>query len=273
MKSILVYATEDEGQPARVAAALDLARATGAHLTFLHVTPYSAYVATDPFGGAYLAAGILQELARMTAEAKARLTERMRGQDVPWSWVEADGAASRTIVEHSHLADLILLSRPGPDGGHARDALSLVGDVLVHARAPVLAVPTSARGLDCFGPIAAAWNGSPEASHALQAALPLLKLASAVHLITIAEGAPPANRLPATDASEYLGYHGLSSELHAVPAGDDGIAATIGATAAARGAEILVMGGYGHSRFREAMLGGATRELLKSPGGALLLGH
>src|SRR5690606_22471941 len=118
-----------------------------------------------------------------------------------------------------------------------------------------------------------AWNGSPEASHALQAALPLLKLASAVHLITIAEGGPAANRLPATDANEYLGYHGLSSELHEVAAGDNGIAATIGATAAARGAEILVMGGYGHSRFREAMLGGATRELLRAEGGALLLGH
>lgn len=272
MKSILVSVTEDEGQESRIDAALALARAFGSHITCLHATPYSAFVTADPFGGAYAVAEIMEALNDKAAATRARLDVRMDGEDVSWSWTDYSGAIASAVTEQSQLADLIVLSRPGTGHADSKDVLSLVGEVVVHARSPVLAVPREGRGVDCSGPVAVAWNGSPEASHALRASLPMLKSASAIHLLTIREPGLH-DRFAATDAREYLGYHGLRAEMHELRLADRTIAETISEKAREVGATCLVMGGYGHSRFREAVLGGTTREMLQMTGPALLLGH
>jgi nucleotide-binding universal stress UspA family protein len=140
----------------------------------------------------------------------------------------------------------------------------------MHARAPVLAVERQVRSVDCFGPAMIAWNGSPEAANALRLSLPLLRNASAIHIVRVTEG---KDGFPPTDASRYLSRHGLASELHRWTAEARSIADALRDAAATLGAAYIVMGAYGHSRFREAVLGGVTRDLLGNCQVPLLLAH
>ena len=93
---------------------------------------------------------------------------------------------------------------------------------------------------------------------------------SAVHVVTITQG---HREFPATDASHYLARHGIASELHEKSAEGRSTAAALLAAAAALSAAWLVMGAYGHTRLREAVLGGATRDMLHASDVPLLLAH
>jgi nucleotide-binding universal stress UspA family protein len=272
MKSILLYANEDPGQEHRLQAALDLGRAHGAHITCIQVTPYASFVIGSPYGAVYAAPWLTEEINRTRTETRTRLEERLRREDVPWSWTEADGDPAQSIVDQSRLADLIVLSLPGAEATASNDALALAGETVVHARSPVLAVPSTGRRIESFGPALVAWNGSPEAAYALRASLPMLKIASAVHVVTVVDGSASTG-FPATQASEYLSRHGVNSELREVTSGDRAVGDVVAEQAVAVGAGYIVMGGYGHSRFREAVLGGTTRSLLQQDGIPLLLGR
>lgn len=270
MKSILLYANEDSGQEARLQASLDLARAYEGHITCIQVTPYQQYVVTDPFGGAYAVPELMAEVNRKRDECRARLEERLRSEGVCWSWIEADGDAAQAIVDRSRLADVIVLTQPGVNGAAANEALSIAGDTITHARAPVLSVPKASRSFNCLGRALVAWNGRPESGNALRAALPMLKSASAVNIVTVVE---EQSDFPATQAAEYLGWHGITADLREMQRGNREVSEAIAHEAQQVGAAYVVMGGYGHSRFREAVLGGTTRNMLKQDEVPLLLGH
>jgi nucleotide-binding universal stress UspA family protein len=270
MKSILLYANEDRGQEARLQAALDLARAYESHITCIQVTPYQQYVVTDPFGGAFAVPELMEEVNRKRDECRARLEERLRSEEACWSWVEADGDAAQAIVDQSRLADIIVLTQPGVNGAAAGEAMSIAGDTITHARAPVLSVPWGSRSFDCLGRALVAWNGTPESSNALRSALPMLKSASAVHIVTVAE---ERSDFPATQAAEYLGWHGIKADLREIQLGNREVAEAIVHEANQLGAAYVVMGGYGHSRFREAVLGGTTRSMLRQDEVPLVIGH
>jgi nucleotide-binding universal stress UspA family protein len=261
MKSVLLYANPDAGLEARLQAALDVTRLFEGHLTCLQVTPYDSFIMGDPFGGIYALPTMIEQVRR-TAE------QRLRGEAVAWDWLRFDGAPAQLIVDRARLCDLIVLSLPGDD--RSAGVQDIAADVLVHARSPVLAVPPVGRGLDALGPAMIAWDGSLEASHALRLTLPMLKQASAVHVVTIAQG---HREFPATDASHYLARHGTASELHEKSAEGRSTAAALLAAAVSLSAAWLVMGAYGHTRLREAMLGGATRDMLHTSNVPLLLAH
>ena len=115
-----------------------------------------------------------------------------------------------------------------------------------------------------------AWDGSLEASHALRMTLPMLLRASAVHVVTVTEG---HREFPATDAARYLARHGIEAELHGWPAEGRSTAEALNTAADRLSAAYAVMGAYGHTRLREAVLGGATRDMLHEAGVPLLMAH
>ena len=268
MKSVLLYANPDAGLESRLQAALDVTRLFEGHLTCLQVTPYDSFIMGDPFGGIYALPTMIEQVRRTADEHRERMEQRLRGEGVAWDWLRFDGAPAQLIVDRARLCDLIVLSLPGDD--RSAGVQDIAADVLVHARSPVLAVPSAGRGLDALGPAMIAWDGSLEASHALRLTLPMLKQASAVHVVTIAQG---HREFPATDASHYLARHGISSELHEKAAAGRSTAAALLAAAVSLSAAWLVMGAYGHTRLREAMLGGATRDMLHTSNVPLLLAH
>ena len=265
MKSILLLANEDKGFEPRLAAALALARAGGGHVTCLQARPFNSFVVADPFGGVYAPATLLARLEEVDAAHEARIEDRLRGENVPWEWVRQDGETGHALVARASLADVIVVSLPGDDDA----ALAVAGDVALHARAAILAIP-SGGGFDPGGRAMIAWNGSPESAHALRLAMPLLALASGVAVVTVGED---GGRFAALDASRYLARHGIAAELVERPAAARRAAEALVDAATAVGAGTIVMGAYGHTRLREAVLGGVTRDMLRHSPLPLLLAH
>ncbi len=272
MKSVLLYANKDVGLESRLQAALDVTRLFDGHLTCLQVTPYDSFIMGDPFGGVYALPTVIEQVQKIAGGHRDQIEAQLSGEGVAWDWLSFDGAPGQIIADRARLCDLIVLSRPDKEGpqGLAQAAQSIAADVLVHARSPVLAVPHASRGFDGLGAAVVAWDGSLEASHALRLTLPMLLRASAVHVVTVTQG---HHEFPATDAARYLARHGIEPELHEWPAEGRSIGAALNAAAEALSAAYLVMGAYGHTRLREAVLGGATRDMLHEGKVPLLMAH
>lgn len=270
MKSVLLHIHDDEGQESRFQAATDIVRAFDGHLTCVQAAPYEYPIFGDPFGGAYVLPTVLAEVRREQKETQKRLEERLDHVGVNWNWTKYDGPAAKMLIDHSRLADLIVLSHV-PDTAKGHDSWPpLTADVAVHSRAPVLAVPADTKNFPCDGKAIIAWNGSFEASEAVKAALPLLRMASSVTIVSVTESELV---YPATDASIYLARHGIASDLVNQPAKDRSVSDALRTAIQSHGGDYLVMGAYGHSRIREKILGGVTRDLLRNSSVPLLMAH
>ena len=270
MKSILLHANQDPGLESRLQAALDLTRLFDGHLTCLHPTPYEAFIAGDPFGGVYAMPVVVDQLKRLEDEQRARLDSALANEGVAWDWLQVDGPSIQALLDKSRLADLVVLSLSAGGEDDDEPALSLAASVAIHGRAPVLAVPRSTNGLDPLGPAMVAWNGSAEVAHALRFALPMLRRASEVQVVTVTDD---CTQFPAVEGCRYLALHGVESELREWPRKGRPVAEALIDSAAALGARYLVMGAYGHSRLREAVLGGVTRQMMRRSPVPLLLAH
>lgn len=270
MKTILLHIHEDIGQEARLQRALDLARATEGHISCAQITPLEYFVGTDPFGGMYAVKELLASLRTQETVERARIEERLGQEGVSWDWRQFDGNVVQTLLSQARLADIVVLSQPLRHGDRMTEPLPIVSDVALHARIPVLSVPADSHALDASGAAMVAWNGSYEASHALQSALPLLKIAGSVHLVEVTD---ETREFPSTAAASYLSRHGITAEIRDVPPGGRDTCGALLHAAAEIGAGYIVMGAYGHSRLRESILGGVTKNLLAQAEIPLLMAH
>ena len=270
MKSILLHIHFDHAQDDRLAVAIDLARAHSGHIGCVQTTPLDTYVVFDPVGGGYPLIGLAEAVAESADAERQRIEARLKGEGVSWDWRAPHGDPAQVLVKCASLADVIVLSRDAAATEVMPGPAPIVADVAVHARPPVLVVAPGCRTFRSDAPIVIAWNGSIEAAHSLRLTLSILRQASNVHLIEVAEN---ESLFPSTEACRYLARHGVSVELHNRPRGDRSIARTLLDAAAEFEPSCLVMGAYGHSRLREMILGGVTRELLAETTIPLLLAH
>jgi nucleotide-binding universal stress UspA family protein len=271
MKSVLVHINRDEGQEARFQAALDVTRAFAGHLTCLQVSPLEAYLTADPYGIAFMLEQTLQEVRKEEDIEREGIESRLRAEGANWDWHTHTGAPARLLAEVGAMADIIVVSSPGGEWPARLEVPPTAADVLMRSHTPVLAVPDSVRGMNCGGVAVVAWNGSPEACQAVRASMPLLRQAAQVLLVHVDEGG--GYDLPPTEAAAYLSRHGIRSEIVPLKRGGRPVADVILAEAGTRGAAYVVMGAYGHSRLRERLLGGVTREMLEKARLPLLLVH
>lgn len=268
MKSILLHVYEDTALQSRVEAACDLARAVDGHITCLHATPFEDYLATDPLVVAALSEEFSEKMKRRRQEVQQRVESELAREGVLWDWIHVDSLMSDALVRFSPLADAIVVSQA--DGAVLRDEpRPVAGAIATAAKAPVLVVPQSSRRFDAQAPALIAWNASPEAAMAVKAAVPLLRLAASVSILAVRDRQP---QYPSDSAARYLSRHGIEAELLQRPVGD-GTSETLVATARELGSGLIVMGAYGHSRLRETLLGGVTREMLQTSPLPLLLAH
>ncbi|MFA6117901.1 MAG: universal stress protein [Sphingomonas sp.] len=254
MKNILVLVHDDAGQEARIQVALDMTRALEGHLTCLDVAIPAAVVGEMDGVPAVLA---LDERV-VEAHNRARIEPRVRAEQVPYSWVDAQGYLGPTVRQAAGLADVIILNRD-LDGRAFPDMYGVAGEVLIETGRPIVAVPRDAAGIDLGGHALVAWDGSAQADAALRASVPLLQLAEGVTLIEIDDGSLV---LPVTDAATYLSRHGMHAIVRQERATFDLPSSIILDAIDEMKAAYLVMGGFGHSRFVEAALGGVSRRVL-----------
>ena len=268
MKNILVLIHDDAGQEARFQAALDVARAVDGHLTCLDVAMIHV-MPGDGFGadGGVLMMEFEQELE---TENKKKLERRLAGEDVPWDWIDVTGYLEPCLEQAASLCDLIVVNR-ALDQFPVPNMERVTAGLIVKAHKPILAVPDSARGLRAGGNALVAWDGSPAASAALDRAVPLLRAAGSVTILEVDDG---SIRLPGEEAAAYLSRHGVHATIvERKPAEGEDASDVILAEAKSGRFAYLVMGGFSHSRFREAILGGVTRRMLIESPLPLFLAH
>ena len=260
IKTILFHVHDDDSLDQRIQAGLSIARAFGAHLHLLHVTPIEAYTVTDAFA-TYVNADIVSTLESEAAKLKSRLERQLTKEDVSWEYEELTGSLMPHLIQRAALADLVITGREPHERDFGGPAISLIGDMLHNFRTPLLVLADETKDIDLFGPAIIAWNGSYEAANAMRCAVPLLKLASDVRLVTIEE--KKDNTFPITDALEYLSRHDIHAELVEPLQVVSTVEEEIVGQAQLYGARYIVMGGYSHSRAGEFLFGGVTRALLK----------
>ncbi|MEE4317682.1 MAG: universal stress protein [Erythrobacter sp.] len=271
MKSILLHIDHDPAMDARLQVALDIARATNGHITCLQAISYEVFAPGDFYGSAIAAA--MPVIKDNAEKLRAQIETELANEGVAWDWRFLYGIAQHRLIEHSPLADLVIVG-PSDTGEAGRGPSALVGDLVLKAPVPVLVVPQETKSLDVTAPVTVAWNGSAEAAHALRAAVPLLAAASKVHLVSVAEESGKRRfDFPALEGAQYLSRHGIECEVVEVPRGEANIADTLFSAAQLRGSGMLVMGAYGHSRLAEMLLGGVTRRMLTEPQLPILLAH
>ena len=185
---------------------------------------------------------------------------------------EADAADS--IVRHGHCSDLIVLGQAS-DGKNSETSLAIAEQVVLHSARPTLVVPRTAQ-IDRIGQnILVAWDDTREAARALSDAMPLLTRAKRVLVATWKESkaAQDAELLARLEsARQWLAQHGVQCEV-SVESLDVNIAKAILSSAEDMNADLVVMGSYGHPRWMEHVLGGATRDMLAKMSLPVLMSH
>lgn len=248
-------------------AAIAMARARDAHLELLCIgLDDSAYGFF--YGDATLA--VLSDGPDRALDAaralEAALRSRLEGEDIRWSLERAvaqQGALAGLVAERARFADLVLLPRPY---GTSRDEVDVVllEAALFAADVPVLMLPPGVTAPD-FARVVIAWNRAPEALSAIRAALPLLQQARAVDIAIIDPDGYGAERSdPGGALAQWLSRHGVRAEISVLARTLPRVSEVLLRHLRDREADLLVMGAYGHSRLREAILGGVTREMLET---------
>ncbi len=268
--TILVHLTA--GQPN------DRVLATAAKLARRHDARLVGIAATQPVpltdGGGYdngASVVILRdEMVKETAAAEAEFRKAFAAAKHPISWRSTwtCEALSDYISGEARCADLIVTS-PTPQKLFDTARHVNVGDLIMRAGCPVIIVPQAAAAV-AFDRIVVAWKDSREARRAVRDAVPLLKAATTVTIIELAEeGDVPIAQARAADVAAWLAGHGIKSTALAAPsAGDAG--ASLEAILRQQRADLVVAGAYGHSRMREWAFGGVTRSILHGERCALL---
>lgn len=275
-KTILVHLQSDSTLQNRLQNALSLARSSGAHLHCLHVTPAEAYVAYEGLGGLLIMSDAIAAIDDQNAALQARVEAELGNEDVSWDFIHTTGSIVGNILSHAALADLIVTGREPQQTQVTGPSLGFLGDLISRSRTPVFIPSEDRDGIDPSAPAIIAWDGSHAAADAIRAAIPLLKMATAVHVVSVTQGTSEA--FPGTLLLEYLSRHGIHAEMSVDPGGIDRsahtyVAAVLMEKAASVGAATIVMGGYNHSRIGEYVFGGLTRTLLSGCTVPIVIAH
>lgn len=267
MKTVLMLVHDDAGQEARFQAALDVTRAVEGHLKCLDVSVMPVLVG-DFYSGAGEAMLLADERER-EGENRTALEARLANEGVPWDWTDVSGQLAPELEAAATFADLIVVNRQ-LDDFPLPDMRSIAGDVVLHSGKPILAVPEDTRGINLMGRALVCWDGSACASAALRAAVPLLKLAASVTLLEVVEDGKASS---AEDAAEFLSRHDIHPQiLRRHPLTRQADAVILDEIGVER-ADYVVMGGFSHLRFTEALFGGVTRTMLTRSPVPVFLAH
>ena len=298
IRYILVPSTGSQADAPVFETALAVARTSGAHLEFLHVRvdPQQVMAAMSfDYGGVGIGMGsgtgmdeVMDTMQRNAdlAEEKAHTafhafcTREGLPVDGPAGassctaeWHREVGEDATLLAQHGRAADLIVVGRQGSKG---RTATNLAQHVLLQAGRPLLLVPQQpTRPVFCT--VVVAWKDTPEAARAVAAATPFIEGAERVVVCTVDEDEQDHGREAVETSRERLvralGWHNPKiTSRHLASGGRNPVDALLDSAAEA-GASLLVMGGYGHNRLREAVFGGFTRHVLKDCALPVLITH
>ncbi len=274
LKNLLVHIDDGKACTDRIQAAIALAQAHGAHLTGL-------YIAADPV----LPGNIRAEIpAQFLAVLKDELTERIEAAEARFiEVVERAGLSvecrtahcpgtriAELIGLHARYADMVVLGQPDDSEeleGHIAE------DVVLSSGRSALVVPYIGAGKTMGKRVMVAWDAGREAARAVHDALPVLERAKSVVVLVINPHRGNHGAEPGADIALHLARHGIKVEAQSFEVKGLSVADALLNRLADHGIDLLVMGAYGHSRLRERVLGGVTRQIFQEMTVPVLMSH
>lgn len=279
IKDILVPYVNTDSEHAPAAAAIALAEAFQAHVALLVTVDVPAPMPSDWGAMAY------DVYARLHEEARKRARERVDALRMKFAQatvpMEVRTTEAVSLYPHNaaalqaRYADLTVLPAMPRDGAETMYVHDYFHDILRHSGRPVLVVPDGPTVTLPPKRVVIAWKPTRESSRAVADAMPLLRMADALDVLVIdpAVGEVAHGGEPGADIARHLARHGLKVDVVTRPSMNFSIAYALLEYARSVGADLIVAGGYGHSRLREALLGGTTRELLQTTHLPVLFSH
>ena len=277
-KTILISLNEVGRIAELAAAAVELARRTGAHVSGLYVVPAVQVYPSVGFEAApQVFEGNRSFFKDNAQRVKQGFEQAMRGEGLSHDFHLLDARTpviAEEVIAVGRSADLVVVSATNPDEitGVERD---FVEQVVMAVGRPVIVLPAKGDAKISLNEIVVGWDGGREAARAAFDALPLLKTAAKVRVVRIDPQKDPALRgsVAGADLAESLARHGIKAEAQGYPTDglDEGQA--LMRCAEDNGAGLIVMGAYGHSRLAEFIFGGATRFVLTRMTKPVLMSH
>lgn len=277
-KTILVSLNDIPGLPNLVAAASTLARTFEAHVTGLYVVPAAQIY---PSGGIDLMPQIFEGNRIYFQENAKKVRDgfetAMRKEGLSFAFHQLDSKSyliSDDVIEEGRSADLILVNAVDREAS-AGVELDFAERLVIGAGRPVLILPRGASPTLPFGEAVVGWNGSREAARAVFDAVPILKTCGGVRIVAVDPQKDPEQRgkIAGADVAESLARHGIKATAEPYLTDDLEPGLALMQHAKDSGAGLIVMGAYGHSRFREFILGGSTASVLARMDKPVLMSH
>ncbi len=276
LKELLVHVNVSKHCPTRVEVAARLAKAFEARLTGL----FTSAAGDVPF---YM----MEEIAlnaeptmrawwlRMRDKVKADFDDSLRRTGIGADWMEVDDSDGSVVAHYARYADLTIVGQIDPEELLPRSEYKIPERVALGSGCPVLVVPNAGTFATLGRKVLIAWNASAQSARAVRDALPLLKRAESVTILTlIRDSLPRANDdRPGARIAAYLAHHGVHTKSRELVAHDLAVGDMILSQAADEDADLIVMGAYGHPRVSELVLGGATQTMFRRMTVPILMSH
>jgi nucleotide-binding universal stress UspA family protein len=278
-KTIAVHVNESKHTLSRVRLAARWAAKFGAHLVGTAATglPATFYLGGISGEGAIIVPAYLDVLKDRAQTALAMSDAVVAQEDVhsfEKRMIEEEPGVALCL--QARYSDLLVIGQDDPEDKTAAQPPMVAEYVLLNAINPVLIVPYAGEFSSVGQRVLIAWDGSMEAARAVHGAIPLLQRAGQVQVAIFDPRVGPGahGEEPGADIALFLARHGIRVDVSRhVTGGEIDIGNAILSHASDFGADLLVMGGYGHSRFREVLLGGVTRTILRSMTTPVLMSH
>lgn len=277
-KTITTIVTDMAAAEAQLETAIQVARRREAHLEVICLgvdrTQTGYYYAG---AAAFVQQEAIECCQQEAKDLETAVQNRLASEDIRWSSeaiVVQIGAIGAVVGMRTRFSDLVISGRPYGEGRANLELEAVVEAALFDGQAPVLLVPDSYRGSVPARRVVVAWNQSDEALSAVKKALPVLKAAELVDITVIDPPAHgPERSDPGGQLSQFLARHGVKAEVSVLAKTMPRISDVLNRHVRDTSADLVVMGAYGHSRFREAILGGATRHMLELAETPVFMAH
>jgi nucleotide-binding universal stress UspA family protein len=275
IKDILVNLSVGKGADAAGDYAISVAAAFGAHLAGIAFR----YDPIAPISGAgYVPGEVIEAQERDNiAAAKAAIdhfavaSKRAGVSAQPLTLSASFAGVGEQFGQMARRFDLAIVGQAEPETTAIEEIIAEAA--LFGSGRPVILVPYIQKAPLKLDNVMLCWDGSRAAARAIADAMPLLERSGSVEVFIVASERGKRDQIEGADLGEHLARHGLKVEIKRTAAGDIDVADAILSHAADAGTDFMVMGGYGHSRLREFVLGGVTRTILRSMTVPVLMSH
>jgi nucleotide-binding universal stress UspA family protein len=272
IKDIMVRLEGTAVDEPRLAAATRIAEMFDGHVTGLFLNLMPTVLPEDgSASSAALWAQLIEKAHKAGDTIEANLLKRLSRPAMLRRFDVFEDTIGDIAARQARAADTFIAHTLARNDG-ASDEQAVVEGVLFGSGRHLFLIASRHAAQPAFEHVLVAWNGSRESSRALGEALPYLHKARHATVVVVHEEQPvEAEAVLGSEAVEHLGHHGIKAELHHVTSND--VPDALIGEAKRREADLIVMGGYGHSRMREWLLGGATYELLRRAPVPLVIAH